>query len=502
MISIGSPVLVALAQPCLGAFIGYFTNKVAIRMLFRPLRPWHVLGWRLPLTPGIIPAKRHELAASIGDMVGRRLLTSEEIGRALSRESFQEHLGGVIARRLDSFFQKNLPAPRDVLRLEGSVLQALQERLVRELEEAVCRFLAGGQAEEGLARWLRAAEEQSGAEEGGTLRHLGRFLLELLLDGSEARMSAALRQMLSQAGAAGRSLRDCLPEALVLQLHALIEEQTPGILERIGQQLLSAELRPTLLAALLGAVHQLLESLGPMGAMARGFFEEETFSRKINDYLDTHSERISAWLASPELRQGASRVLRESADALLDRPVAELLATMEPAQVDALCSVLGERFVAALRSEAVAERLALALGEMLQGLLAIRPKAEKGLGNTLVQSPQGRAFVGAAVAALVEKILSRPLGRLDTWLPAAVRDLAARHLLQVVNRLFLQELPGVMQALNLRELVKDKVDSLDLLQLERLLLDIMEEQFKYINLFGALLGFLIGLVNLLFFRLA
>ena len=36
---------------------------------------------------------------------------------------------------------------------------------------------------------------------------------------------------------------------------------------------------------------------------------------------------------------------------------------------------------------------------------------------------------------------------------------------------------------------------------DRLLLSIMEEQFKYINLFGALLGFVIGLVNLLVLRL-
>jgi uncharacterized membrane protein YheB (UPF0754 family) len=46
-------------------------------------------------------------------------------------------------------------------------------------------------------------------------------------------------------------------------------------------------------------------------------------------------------------------------------------------------------------------------------------------------------------------------------------------------------------------MVTEKVDSLDLLRLEGLLLSIMEEQFKYINLFGALLGFLIGFLNLL-----
>ena len=35
-----------LLPPALGAFIGYVTNYIAIRMLFRPLRPWRVPSLR------------------------------------------------------------------------------------------------------------------------------------------------------------------------------------------------------------------------------------------------------------------------------------------------------------------------------------------------------------------------------------------------------------------------------------------------------------------------
>jgi uncharacterized membrane protein YheB (UPF0754 family) len=59
------------------------------------------------------------------------------------------------------------------------------------------------------------------------------------------------------------------------------------------------------------------------------------------------------------------------------------------------------------------------------------------------------------------------------------------------------EVPGLVASLNLKQIVQEKVDSLDLMRLERLLLSIMEEQFKYINLFGAILGFLIGGLNVL-----
>ena len=86
------PYLTYATPPLLGAFIGYLTNRVAIRMLFRPLKRWKIGPLPLPMTPGVIPSKRHEFAANIGEMVGEHLLTSDEINNALKKATFQEHL--------------------------------------------------------------------------------------------------------------------------------------------------------------------------------------------------------------------------------------------------------------------------------------------------------------------------------------------------------------------------------------------------------------------------
>ena len=64
-----APYLVYLAPPLVGAFIGYLTNRVAIRMLFRPLKAWHLGGIKIPMTPGVIPSKRHQLADNIGTII-------------------------------------------------------------------------------------------------------------------------------------------------------------------------------------------------------------------------------------------------------------------------------------------------------------------------------------------------------------------------------------------------------------------------------------------------
>jgi len=49
--------------------IGYVTNYIAIRMLFRPWKAYHIGQFRIPFTPGLIPKEKERLAQSIGDSV-------------------------------------------------------------------------------------------------------------------------------------------------------------------------------------------------------------------------------------------------------------------------------------------------------------------------------------------------------------------------------------------------------------------------------------------------
>ena len=85
--------LLFLVPPVAGAIIGFVTNVVAIRMLFRPLREIRILGVRLPFTPGILPKQRQRLAQSIGAMVERELLTPEILRERLARNDVREKIG-------------------------------------------------------------------------------------------------------------------------------------------------------------------------------------------------------------------------------------------------------------------------------------------------------------------------------------------------------------------------------------------------------------------------
>ncbi|MBW4649477.1 MAG: DUF445 family protein [Kastovskya adunca ATA6-11-RM4] len=74
-----------LVPPIAGAIIGYFTNDLAIKMLFRPYRAIYIGKRQLPFTPGLIPRNQERLAKRIADTIMGSLLTPTELQQVAKR---------------------------------------------------------------------------------------------------------------------------------------------------------------------------------------------------------------------------------------------------------------------------------------------------------------------------------------------------------------------------------------------------------------------------------
>lgn len=79
-----------LAGPAIGAVIGYCTNYIAVKMLFRPLKPVKIGGKTLPFTPGIIPKGKARMAKALGQAVGEHLLTKEDLEQMLLSQEVRD----------------------------------------------------------------------------------------------------------------------------------------------------------------------------------------------------------------------------------------------------------------------------------------------------------------------------------------------------------------------------------------------------------------------------
>ena len=69
--------------PVVGAVIGYITNDIAIRMLFKPHTAKYIFGMRIPFTPGIIPKEKPRIATAIGKAVSENLMNREVLEKSL-----------------------------------------------------------------------------------------------------------------------------------------------------------------------------------------------------------------------------------------------------------------------------------------------------------------------------------------------------------------------------------------------------------------------------------
>ena len=93
-------VLRVILPVLVGAVIGYFTNYIAIKMLFRPRKEVRIGKWRVPFTPGIIPKNQPRLARAIGNAVGGHLFNLETLKESFQKNGTKEKLVKKIAGSL------------------------------------------------------------------------------------------------------------------------------------------------------------------------------------------------------------------------------------------------------------------------------------------------------------------------------------------------------------------------------------------------------------------
>lgn len=122
-----------LVIPLIGAFIGWITNLLAIRLLFRPHRPFRLIFWTLQ---GVIPKRRAEIAASVARVVDKDLLPLPEVVAQLHTQALEERITDLIIEvarrrlleRLPSFFPPGL---------KEAAGKTVEETLRREIPPAL-----------------------------------------------------------------------------------------------------------------------------------------------------------------------------------------------------------------------------------------------------------------------------------------------------------------------------------------------------------------------------
>jgi uncharacterized membrane protein YheB (UPF0754 family) len=362
-----------IIPPLAGALIGYVTNAIAIKMLFRPLKAVRIFGIRLPFTPGILPRQRRRLAESIGAMVERELLTPEILSARFRREDVRERIGAALAGATEKFFAMPLEKAAPL------IIPAMKNLL---------RSPAAGSLLEGLF-----LDQFRGPE---------------------------LMNSLS------RILEDRFPAASSSLIAFLKTGEIRGVLERQGGIFLNnAILRLNMFQRFLISAAQY----------------DRTLHERMPAIIDDLILQLEDLLAREETRRQILILLNAS-----------------------------------LRNILASEETGIQIRDFLRGRLA--------------------ALAEAPLEGFFEKYRDLSLGDLFGGDKQRLDSLIRDKLFALGD----EQLAALLRTVNVRTLVSERIDDLDMLDVERIVLDVMANQFKWINLFGGILGGLIGLFQVLLSR--
>jgi len=114
----------------IGGVIGWITNFIAIRMLFRPYNP---MGIGFLKIQGLIPKRRVELARSIGQVVEKELFSMEDIKGKFKNIDIESKMTGIINKLFEKKFEeiimKNFPMLK--LFLSGESIEKIKAVIIK-----------------------------------------------------------------------------------------------------------------------------------------------------------------------------------------------------------------------------------------------------------------------------------------------------------------------------------------------------------------------------------
>jgi len=95
-------ILQFLMMVAVGTLIGWFTNYLAIKLLFRPYKEMNFFFFKIQ---GLIPKRRDEISENIADVVEKELISVDDIENKLKEVEFDD---GMIEKVLDKLVEEKL----------------------------------------------------------------------------------------------------------------------------------------------------------------------------------------------------------------------------------------------------------------------------------------------------------------------------------------------------------------------------------------------------------
>jgi uncharacterized membrane protein YheB (UPF0754 family) len=513
--------LISLAIIVVATVHGFGAAWLAIWMLFHPYKPVKLFG--ITVWPqGMIPRHRGKLAESIGNAVGNELVSQQTVFDALFETSFFQrkvedfvnaHTHDLMGRVYPSFIDA-LPSQARAPILD--TISALQYRLA----EYIAAMLKSEETSGAIASFIdRQVDELLARRLGDTITDdqfdkvllfvQGRIARLVTQEGLEQKVSSFVSGRLDDLARSNATLAETFTPETVAFIKERIDSQVPPIVHHLADIATSPNTRTQIGALIKREVDDYYDQLS---LIKKIFISRERIHREVDELVNkTLPKRIEEYLRGPAFEQEAEAFLNATIDNVLARPLNELVGQIDSARFDSIKQEITIRIVEMAKSEELSASVSTyvrdaierfrpqTLGAALQQLDPDSTQTVKEFLTrslvTLVSRDDTARTINAILSSQIERLLVSPIGRLGDHVSEHSMKRASAALVERITLTAREGLPKAISEFDVGGLVRKKVSEYPIEKLEELVLSVARHHLKTIELFGAVIGFFIGVLQ-------
>ena len=461
-----------VTTPLVAGVVGYVTNKIAIKMLFRPYEPkWYTLGWQ-----GIVPKTRPKLAVKISEIVGQKLLAHDDFLYALENNDIKAKIHNIIAEKLKTLNAKDIHA---LIRLSS-----LEDKIIDNKE--VINNILNNAAVSVVDIFLNKKIDINSFREP-VFQLVKNFNLEKAID---EQLEKTINSFLSE----DKTLRDILTQDILKRKNDLVEYLTITIMANIRRLGKNDMVKAVLAQKVVNFKDSMLSSASGMDILKAGFINLFLSNEKIEQIVENELPHITEDLSTnPVIYKNIYKTIEDEIDNLLKKPVNEVMVKLGFSDNHDIVLYIKSHFVT---NTNILDKVSALILDKLYQYSNLTIKEILMLLNIDIYKFIKIDVMDILNAENYKLVKSNMINKFTAFISNNYNKIAD-VITELAVKLIKSNLKYALNAVNIEKIVKDKIDALPLPEVENILFSFMKEHFKWINILGFFIGFVIGLVQAL-----
>ncbi|NEZ85574.1 DUF445 family protein [Clostridium botulinum] len=492
-----------LIASIIGGIIGYLTNWIAIKMLFRPYEEKRIFGMKVPFTPGLIPKEKTRIAKSVGNAIGEHLLSSEIIVKSLCSENMNNRLKIWIRQKVYSLIITKKTLEDKFKEFLDYKYDYFINALKASLSKLTINNLKNEKNRDKIKQIIKIKLDKILSLKGDNItnnyiyKQIKRGLVNntneyLKSDNFKEVLKSLIIENIKDEEVLNKKIGNIIPDNFTSNIKVYVYKKKDNLSSYINEMLKEEENINKLKNILREVINNNVNSFMSM------FIDVNAISDKTIVFLEEYLQREGT-------KEEIVYLVNKSIDKILDTDLQDIIENIpknnKDVIVDETVDILCQKFQ---NTEIILEMIEK-IESHIQGKNSLNDIIEKininpykfinSIIDKFIDSENFEVIINNLISDIIENFMKTPIYELTQGNEEGILNTSYQVVKNVYNRFIENQAGEVISILDISSIVEDRINEFDVYLAEEIILEISSKELKAITWLGGLLGALIGILS-------